>query len=113
MLHVDFNPNGGKAADVVSVPTIDEAMAVIRQRYPNAIRRVGWDICRHDLEERWFMATLRVWPNSQAMELDDLGDRAAAIIVNESHDPPESKARMFLGQHEIVDESDCPHHDDE
>jgi hypothetical protein len=50
------------------------------------------------------MASLRVWPNSQAMELDDLADRLVAIIVNESEELAEPGARMFIPQFgEIVD----------
>lgn len=114
MLHVEFAPHGGGGPnDHVSVNTIDDAMAEIRKRFPTAVRRVGWDICGHEFDDRWYMASMRVWPDSQSMELDELGDRLVALVINESRDPPEPNARMFIGHHEIVDESDCSHGQDD
>jgi hypothetical protein len=108
MLHVDFYPSGGRTLEIVSVRTMEEAMDLIRARFPNAVRKTHWDNVGNDPADLWSYATLRVWSDSQAMEADDMGKNPIAIIINESDQshspasPPEPGARTFIGPIEFV-----------
>jgi hypothetical protein len=108
VLHVDFYPRGGRTLEIVRVRTMEEAMALIRERFPNAVRKTHWDNIGNDPDDLWSYATLRIWSDSQAMESDVLGKNPTAIIINESDQspnpasPPESGARTIIGATEFV-----------
>jgi hypothetical protein len=97
MLHIDFQQD---PKQIVSVQSMEEAMDVIRQRFPKAIRKVGWDACGNGPEFGWNMAILRVYANSQEMELDTFADRAV-LVVNQGHGKPELHARLFFHDVEL------------
>lgn len=117
MLHVELYPNCfGKAQRLASVASISEAMQRLTALCPTAIRKAKWAptyggvSCDFDfdqfLERPWLYATLSVFSDSQAMELDDLGDRLLAVIVNESDLPPEPNAAMQCGPVTVVANAD-------
>ncbi len=91
--------------------TTEELMTIVREHYPCAIRQASWGMAGHDLDDRWRYASIAIWPNGSAKELDAAQFRSVGTITNDDDGPPEPGARMFLGSHEIVDPDECLNHD--
>jgi hypothetical protein len=105
MLDVHIDPNGSDDSyKFVTVATLDEAMDLVRERFPNAVRSIGWmkEVGDTPIEAAWYDAMLEVWPDHQTKERDPCGEYYCALISHRGLNPPEPDAKLLDGGVEVA-----------
>lgn len=111
MIIVDFSPRAGEP-DLHECQSVTAAMALIRQRFPHAVRSVRWRPSPFFLPAcgpLWLMASQSVWADTRSMELDSdsTPEHEIALIVNCDHAKPEPNAELWV-EDEIVEPGESP-----
>lgn len=101
MLDVHIDPNGDDHDyQLLTVPTFDDALKIVRERFPNAVHAPDWqtDAGRDSV---WFNAMLEFWPDPETMDGDDSVEHYAALVFNQTLESPYPHAPLFSGDREL------------